>query len=193
MSAVLLDEVEDVVERADQRVDVLAVERRDERRLEPMADVVADLVAAVLRRPGSRRLALGLVVASGASPPAGARRAEDVRGVLDEQVEEPLLARDQAQAHGFLREWRRWLGAGAEGSSISRSSTAYRGQPACAMLGRWTGPSSPSSPPGDRCSRSPSGSALARGRELDDDPRADRSAERGRRPRGARPARFRSG
>ena len=34
----LLDEVEDVVEPADQGVDVLAVERRDEGRLEPVAD-----------------------------------------------------------------------------------------------------------------------------------------------------------
>ena len=34
---------------ADQRVDLLAVERGDERRLEPPADLVAELVAAMLR------------------------------------------------------------------------------------------------------------------------------------------------
>src|SRR5204863_118267 len=45
----LLDHVEDVVAGADQGVDVLPVERRDERRLEQVADVMADLVAAVLR------------------------------------------------------------------------------------------------------------------------------------------------
>src|SRR5437899_11248166 len=44
----LLDVVEDVVERADQAMDLLAVERRDEGPLEAAADVVADLVAAML-------------------------------------------------------------------------------------------------------------------------------------------------
>jgi hypothetical protein len=77
-------------------VDVLAVEGRDERRLEPVADVVADLVAAVLRRPdlGSARLRL-VVRPEHRLELAGAH--EDVCRVLDEQVEEPLLARDEAQ------------------------------------------------------------------------------------------------
>ena len=44
----LLDQVDDVVQTVDQRVDVLAVERRDEGRFQLVADVVADLVAGVL-------------------------------------------------------------------------------------------------------------------------------------------------
>src|SRR3989442_5027269 len=58
----LLDEVEDVVEPADERVDLLPVEWRDERRLEPVADVVADLVPAMLGVPDLNRPAPPLVV-----------------------------------------------------------------------------------------------------------------------------------
>jgi len=43
----LFDEIEDVVQAADQGVDLLAVERRDESGLETMPDVVADVVAAM--------------------------------------------------------------------------------------------------------------------------------------------------
>ena len=63
-----------------------------------MADVVADLVAAVLGRPdlvGERR---GLVV----RPEhrfEEASAAEDVRGIVDEQVEEAHVARDEAETH----------------------------------------------------------------------------------------------
>ena len=105
----LLDVVEDVVEPADQAVDVLAVERGDERSLEPMADVVADLVAAVLgvaelgrpTRRGRRRC--------GASPRASAPRSRTLAGVLDEHVEEALLARDDPNPHvtPLLRRRRR--------------------------------------------------------------------------------------
>src|SRR6187200_2685831 len=45
----LLDEVENVVQAADELLDVLAVERRDERLLEPMTDVVTDAVALVFK------------------------------------------------------------------------------------------------------------------------------------------------
>ena len=44
----LLDEVDDVVDRRGERVDVLAVDRRDERRVQPLDDVVRDAVALLL-------------------------------------------------------------------------------------------------------------------------------------------------
>ena len=95
----LLDAVDDVVERADQRVHVLAVERRDERRLELVADGVADLVAAVLDVADLAGAPLDLV--PGAEHRLEEpRAADDVRGVLDEEVEEAFLARDQTQSHG---------------------------------------------------------------------------------------------
>jgi len=99
----LLDEVDDVVEGTDQGIDVLAVERCDERRLEPMPDLVADLVAAVLRRPDLRGTGLGLVVRPehGLEQPGAA---EDVRGILDEEIEESNVARDQAKAQGGSSE-----------------------------------------------------------------------------------------
>ena len=95
----LLDEVDDVVEGADQGVDVLAVERGDERRLEPPADLVAELVAAVLGvadLPGA--LLGGVVRAEHRLEQPG--RPEDVRRVLREHVEEALFAGDQAEPHG---------------------------------------------------------------------------------------------
>ena len=58
----LLDVVEDVVEAADQGVDVLAIDRGDEGRLEAMADLVADLVAAMLVGPDLGGPGLRLVV-----------------------------------------------------------------------------------------------------------------------------------
>ena len=58
---------------------------------------------------------------------ASSRRAaaEDVRGVLDEQVEEALLARDQSQSHAARV-------AGRPGGSAGRERRRY------AMLGTWT-------------------------------------------------------
>ena len=99
----LLDEVDDVVEAADQRDDVLAVERRDERRLDPTTDVVGDLVAVVLAS-GSLRPALGLVVGA-EHRLEEARGGDHVRCVGDEQVEEALLAGNQPQPHRQHR-WR---------------------------------------------------------------------------------------
>ena len=46
-----VDGVHDVVERPGQRVDVLAVERRDERAVEPLDDVVGQDVALVFDLP----------------------------------------------------------------------------------------------------------------------------------------------
>ena len=70
----LLDVVEDVVERADQGVDVLAIEGRDEGRLEAVADLVADLVAAVLGVADLAGPLLRRVVRRGASPRTGGPR-----------------------------------------------------------------------------------------------------------------------
>src|SRR5574338_278519 len=98
----LLDEVDDVVQAADELVDVLAVERRDEGLRQALADVVADAVAAALRVAQLAGEPLALVVGAEQlleHPGAG----EDVLRVLDEQVEELLLARDEGQAHGWLR------------------------------------------------------------------------------------------
>src|SRR6185369_2156211 len=103
----LLDEVEDVVERADQGVDVLAVEGGDECRLEPVPDLVADLVAAVLGRPDLGSPGVGLVVGPEHRLEL-ARAAQDIRGVLDEQVEEADVAGDQAETQGGFLRARRW-------------------------------------------------------------------------------------
>ena len=97
----LLDEVQDVVEAADEGVDVLAVERRDEGRLELVPDVVADLVAAVLELAELDGDSLALAVASeeGLEEP---RAGQNVRRVVDEHVVELLLARYQGNAHEVL-------------------------------------------------------------------------------------------
>ena len=77
-------------------MDLLAVEWRDEGRLEPLADVVADLVAAVLSFADLLGALVGVVVGpQHRLELAGA--VEDVRGVLDEQIEEALFARDQTK------------------------------------------------------------------------------------------------
>ena len=132
----LLDEVEDVVEGADQGVDVLAVERRDEGRLEPMADLVADLVAAMLGRPDLGGPGLGLVVGP-EHRLEEARAAEDVRGVLDEQVEEPHVARDQAETQGrsswtigaAVRRRAPRIGPGSAGRSARTPRPTRQGTP----------------------------------------------------------------
>ena len=103
VSADLFDEIQDVVQAADQGVDVLAVERRDEGSLQATADVVADLVAPVLDLADL----LGCLVRVVVGPKhrfqlAGA--VEHVGGVLNEQVEEALIARDQSKGrHRYLR------------------------------------------------------------------------------------------
>ena len=108
----LLDEVEDVVEAADQLMDVLAIERRDEGVLQLVADVVADPVALALQVAELAREPLALVVgAEELLEQPGAR--QDVVGVVDEELEELLLARNERKAHervGLLSVRReRWL------------------------------------------------------------------------------------
>jgi hypothetical protein len=94
----LLDEVDHVVEGADERVDILAIEGRHERRLEAPADLVTELVSTVLRVADLLCALLRSVVgAEHRLEQAG--RPEHVRGVLGEQVEEALLAGDEAQSH----------------------------------------------------------------------------------------------
>ena len=94
----LLDEIDHIVEAADERVDVLAIEGRNEGVLEPVPDVVADLVATVLRVTQLTGTPLdGVVILEHRLEQS--RGAEDVRGVFDEQVEKPLLAGNQAH-HG---------------------------------------------------------------------------------------------
>ena len=70
----LLDQVEDVVQAADEGVDLLAIERRDEGPLQAAADVVADLVAACARSRGSSWPPCPGCRRSAASPRAGERR-----------------------------------------------------------------------------------------------------------------------
>jgi hypothetical protein len=77
----LLDEVEDVVEAADERVDVLAVEGRDEGRVQALPDGVAHLVAVVLHGHELPGQPLGLIEgAQHLLRDAGAP--QDVGGVL---------------------------------------------------------------------------------------------------------------
>ena len=123
----LLDEVEHVVEAADQRVDVLAVERRDERRLEPVADLVADLVAAVLGRPDLGGARLGLRRRSGASPRAGGRRRGRSRRPRRTGRRSALRGGSGAGATGSS-EGRR-VRAVARAAARDRSATASDGVP----------------------------------------------------------------
>ena len=67
-----------------------------------MADVMADLVAAMLGGADLGRPGLGLVVRS-QHRLEKAGSAEDVGHVIDEQVEEPHVARDEAKTHWSLR------------------------------------------------------------------------------------------
>ncbi len=93
-----LDEVEHVVEAADQLMDVLSIERRDEGVLQLLADVVADPVALALQVAELAREPLALVVrAEELLEQPGAR--QDVVGVVEEELEELLLARNERKAH----------------------------------------------------------------------------------------------
>ena len=79
----LFDEIEDVVQAADQSVDLLTVEGRDKGCLEPAADVVADVVAAMLGITDLLGRFVGIVEGPQHSlelPGA----VKDVRGVFDE-------------------------------------------------------------------------------------------------------------
>ncbi len=83
--------VQDIVETADQLLDVLAVEGSDEGLLESMADVVADAVALVFQVDQLARDPLALVVRL-EELNEHPRRGEDVLRIVDEEVEECLLA-----------------------------------------------------------------------------------------------------
>ena len=93
-----LDQVDDVVQTADQPVDVLSVERSDEGRFQLVADVMADLVAGVFGVAQLAGNALALVVVA-EELLQQARGGQHVPCVVHEQVEELLLARDQRQTH----------------------------------------------------------------------------------------------
>ena len=96
-----LDKVEDVVQAADQRVDVFAVERCDKGRLQLVTDVVADLIAGVLcvAQLAGEPFALVVVAEELLEQP---RRRQDVPRIIDEQIKEFLFARDERQAHRSL-------------------------------------------------------------------------------------------
>jgi hypothetical protein len=98
----LVDEVDDVVEVADEPQHVLAVDRRDERRVQPLVDVVGDAVALLLADDDVAReiRPVGIV---GEHLIEEARAADDVGRRLLEQVEEDavLAGEDLGQAgHG---------------------------------------------------------------------------------------------
>jgi len=98
------DEVQDIVQAADQCVNLLAIERRDEGCLQAMPDLVAELVPAVLGITDLAGAAFQDVIGTehGLEQP---RRAEHVRGILGEQVEEAFIAGNQAKAQcGLLRQ-----------------------------------------------------------------------------------------
>src|SRR5450756_32334 len=109
----LFDEIEDVVQAADQGVDLLAVERRDEGCFQAAADVVADVVPAML---GVADLLGRLVRAvEGAQHRLELPSAvQDVGCVFDEKVEEAFVARDQSKRRHF---YLRMVAAGSTGRS----------------------------------------------------------------------------
>ena len=97
----LVDVVDDVVDRARQLVDVLAVERRDVLRVQELDQLVRQPIALVLpllhillRNIGVRELAEPLL--------DEARRLERVRPCPGEEVVELARARNQSQAHRCL-------------------------------------------------------------------------------------------
>ena len=88
----LVDEVDDVVEVADEPQDVLAVDRRDERRVQPLVDVVRDPVALLLAdHDVAREVGPVGIVGEHLIQEVGA--AHDVgRGLLEEIEEDAVLA-----------------------------------------------------------------------------------------------------
>ena len=87
--------VDDVVELLGEGVDVLAIERRDERRVEPPQDLADQLVAAPLA--GDDRLETALRPVEQLAQPAGA--VGHVGGRVVEQLEEPIVGRQQTEPH----------------------------------------------------------------------------------------------
>jgi hypothetical protein len=92
-----VDVVDHVVERAQEREDVLAVDRRDEGAVQPLERVVHDLIAAVLDVLDRRRLLGERAVGREHLLEQGGALAQLVRD-RGEVLEELLLARDQSKA-----------------------------------------------------------------------------------------------
>ena len=95
----LVDVVEDVVEPGGQRVDVLALEGRDERAVEQLDDLVGELIAGMLEVL-DRRLVRGhrADVVERAAERDGRR--QHGLGLLVEQLVEATLAAQQGDRHG---------------------------------------------------------------------------------------------
>ena len=92
--------VDDVVELLGEGVDVLPVERRHERRVEAAHDRPGELVAAVLEGDHGvdRRVTAGAGGLQQLAEPAAAL--DDVRRGVVEEVEEPVVGREQSEPHG---------------------------------------------------------------------------------------------
>ena len=93
-----VDEVEDVVERGGQRVDVLAVHRRDERGVELLEDPMRDLVAVALGLLDHHPLLvdIGIVLQQVLELP---RALDHILRLLDEHIEELFFSWYESQAH----------------------------------------------------------------------------------------------
>ena len=92
----LLDPIDDVVERAGQMADVLAVERGHKRAVQRAEDLVGDLVAGVLDVLEVPRLAVDVDERSS----AGRCRTARLRGVVGaavEQIEEAVVLGNQPE------------------------------------------------------------------------------------------------
>ena len=99
----LLHEVHDVVETCSEPIDVLAVERGDERRVDSPDDRVGRLVAVVLGL--AHPLGRGRAVSVSSCSISASRSAPVIRLLrrLGEEVEERLIRRLEAEAHGNSR------------------------------------------------------------------------------------------
>ena len=87
--------VDDVVELLGQLVDVLPVERRDEARVEPVEDLAGELVALPLTGYDP----LEATVAAGDDVAQVHGAVGDVGRRIGEQLEEPVIGRQQSEPH----------------------------------------------------------------------------------------------
>src|SRR5579884_568438 len=97
----LLGQVENVIERGSQGVDVVPIEGRDEGAVEFADDVVGDLIPAVLEvaQCPSARLEIARTLEQ---LEEGAQALHEIGGVVPEEGEEVTLAGDEAKCHGSL-------------------------------------------------------------------------------------------
>src|SRR5690606_28051377 len=120
------------------RVDVLAVEGRDERRVEALKDRVDDLVAPSLA--GGDLLVQRLVGGVGEQVPQAAGAVGDVGRRVVEQGEEGVVGGDQAEAHssgsgGEVGDtFDGGHGAGRAGAGGRREGRARRPRPATGVV-----------------------------------------------------------